>query len=45
MIRQTEYAKAVREKNTKELMNKKPAPFPRPKEEPDVIDRRKLVCI
>ena len=43
MLRQTEYAKAVKDKNTKELMAKKPPAFPRTKEQDDMLSKRKLV--
>ncbi|KAI8780391.1 jhy protein, partial [Biomphalaria glabrata] len=40
--RQSDYAKQVMEKNKQDLVHKKPPAFPRPKEENDIMNRRKL---
>ncbi|KAK7469751.1 hypothetical protein BaRGS_00036233 [Batillaria attramentaria] len=42
MLRQMEYAKAVKEKNTQDIMTKKPPAFPRPKEQDDIMNKRKV---
>ena len=45
MLRQHDYAKAVKDKNAKELMTKKPPAFPRTKEQDDMLSKRKLVSV
>ncbi|RUS73703.1 hypothetical protein EGW08_018535, partial [Elysia chlorotica] len=40
--RQQDYAKVVMERNRSELVNKKPPSFPRPKENNDIMNRRKV---
>ena len=45
MLRQHDYAKAVKDKNSKELMAKKPPAFPRTKEQDDMLSKRKLVSV
>ncbi|CAL1530047.1 unnamed protein product [Lymnaea stagnalis] len=40
--RQSEYAKVVMERNKNDLAHRKPPAFPRPKEENDILNRRKV---
>lgn len=44
MLRQNEYARSVKEKNSKERIHRKPPAVPKPKEQDDIISRRTLVC-
>ncbi|XP_025100409.1 uncharacterized protein LOC112567791 isoform X2 [Pomacea canaliculata] len=42
MLRQNEYARSVKEKNSKERIHRKPPAVPKPKEQDDIISRRTL---
>ena len=42
LLRTMDYSKAVKDKN-KEIISRKPATFPRAKEQDDMLSKRKLV--